>query len=166
MLDDPDDVVAFHEAGHAAASYLLRGFVGTVTIEPDTQHAGGTEVWVLSPPLVDQNGRIASKSAYTSDELADLEDAVKIGMAGPVAESLYWPHRTYAEVLARNGDDEGTVVTILKTIWPHAVESTEKRLCEEVTGLLKANWGKVERLAEVLQAERRVDGGKAQRVLQ
>ena len=68
--NDPDDVVAHHEAGHAVVSWLLRGFIGTVTIEPSARHLGGTEVWVLEPPLVDEAGKIVEKDQYTAEELA------------------------------------------------------------------------------------------------
>ncbi len=69
VLDDPDDMVARHEAGHAVASYRLRGWVGTVMIDPPTPEAlGGTEVWVLQPPLVGADGRVVPPETHTKDD--------------------------------------------------------------------------------------------------
>ena len=69
---------AYHEAGHAFMASYLGGQVHTVTITPDRDDGprrfGDTEVrWELSQ--------------YTDRQLR--ENAVRVALAGPVAEMLY-----------------------------------------------------------------------------
>lgn len=157
-LNDPEDVIAHHEAGHAVMSWILRSFVGAVTIEPDARHLGGTEVWVLAPPLVDEAGKIVEKDQYTAEELACFEDATMIAQAGPVAETIYWSNRTYDEVLMKNESDEASIVTITQKIWRENARDVEMELCDRVRGVLEKEWAAVARLAEALEKNRTVDG--------
>jgi hypothetical protein len=159
---DPDDVVAHHEAGHAVASYVLRDFLGTVTIDsPDEMHAGGTKVWTLTPPLVDDSGLVVTKDKYTENDLDDFEAAVVIATAGPLAETMYWTHRTYDEVLMQNKRDEAQIMTITRKIWPEDAAGAHQRLRSRAQALLQTNWSSVQRLAAVLEDKRTLAGPEA-----
>ena len=76
MLDDVDEVTAYHEAGHAVMSELMGGRVLRVTIEPpdDDGLARYGETMTEWPPM----------------STADVWQAeICVSLAGPVAEMLY-----------------------------------------------------------------------------
>jgi hypothetical protein len=163
---DPDDLAARHEAGHAVTSYILRDYVGRVTIDsPDGKHAAGAEVWTLEPPLVDGEGKIVERD-YTEDELQCLEDAAQIAIAGPVAETVYWEHREYDDVLMKNKGDQADVVTITGKGWGKGAREKELELVERVRALLEREWQRVERLATALEGERTVSGERARDLIE
>ena len=73
-----DEIVAYHEAGHALMAVLLGGEVRLVTIEPDSDEGsdrqGDTQVaW--------------PRSRMTPRKFAEI--SVQVSLAGPVAEMLY-----------------------------------------------------------------------------
>jgi len=72
------ELIAYHEAGHALAAYLLGGEVRQVTIEPDRddgpRRQGDTQV-------------LWRRSRVTEKEYARW--AVEVSLAGPVAEMIY-----------------------------------------------------------------------------
>lgn len=120
---------------------------------------------MLSAPLVDQEGKIVEKDERSASELSCFEDAAMIAMAGPVAETIYWQHRTYDDVLSKNRDDEGKVVTITRKVWPSRANEVEAELHERVRRLLEEQWERVHRLAQALEKEWSLDGAAAIEIL-
>ena len=72
------ELIAYHEAGHALVAHLLGGVVRQVTIEPDNDDGpareGDTQV-------------LWRRSGVSEKEFAVT--AVKVCLAGPVAEMIY-----------------------------------------------------------------------------
>lgn len=121
---------------------------------------------MLSPPLVDHDGKVVEKPEYTPDEIKCFEDATMIAIAGPVSETLYWRQRDYDAVVAANSDDEGKIVTITKKIWGASARDMEIALRDRVRTLLKKHWQDVQRLAEALEASRMLHRTAAVRLIE
>ena len=71
------DIVAYHEAGHALVAHILGGKVKQITIDPDNddgpERFGDTEI----------------RWKRTTDETQLLQNVIQVSLAGPVAEMIY-----------------------------------------------------------------------------
>lgn len=91
---------AFHEAGHAVMAYLVRRRIKRVSIEPDEKEGslGHVENWRLRiRPDIRSN-------PYTNER---LDDAVKISLAGGIAEAIYTGRKNHVGATGdyRNASD-------------------------------------------------------------
>jgi hypothetical protein len=106
--NDPDEVVAAHEAGHVVAALALAGEVFEATIDPPAAgKVGGAHTFALPE-------RFQKLTSYTDEDVRLIGRFVQKTIAGPLAESWAVPGRDYAEALERNTSDaQSDGVTIL-----------------------------------------------------
>jgi len=72
------ELIAYHEAGHALVALLLGGNVRSVTIEPDNDDG----------PTRQGDTQVLWPRSRMSDRQFN-ESAIKVSLAGPVAEMIY-----------------------------------------------------------------------------
>src|SRR6185295_12013234 len=97
--EDPEEVVAAHEAGHVVAAFAVGGEVVEATIDPPVEgKVGGAHTFSLPD-------RFAQLTDYSDGDTREIERFVRVTIAGPLAESWAVPGRDYAEALARNTSD-------------------------------------------------------------
>lgn len=72
------ELVAYHEAGHALAAFLLGGEVRVVTIQPDRDDG----------PRRDGDTQVLWRRSRDGDK-AFAAKTIEVSLAGPVAEMLY-----------------------------------------------------------------------------
>ncbi|MBV08088.1 hypothetical protein [Rubinisphaera sp.] len=71
------ELTAYHEAGHAMMAVYLGAFVESITINPD---------WDDGP---ERYGDVTIVWSNTQLTKQDLEDRVRVALAGPVVEMIY-----------------------------------------------------------------------------
>jgi hypothetical protein len=101
---------AYHEASHAAASWLLRGRVGLVSIEPNAAAHGFAQVGGrrLAAKLVNQIDRSLPAVAWPADARRTYEVDLISALAGPEGERALAPPRESPldlEPVSRYADD-------------------------------------------------------------
>jgi hypothetical protein len=144
---------AYHEAGHAVMATLCRVPVSLVSILPDLQ--SGTPEWysrgrikALRPCLCDapKPDGIASNIWNTWVE-REVENFVKIGLAGEAAQRQYCPRCVRAVHI---GHDRETARGWLLRVREDQVNSRLAELAEQVQVEIDQNWVAVQTLARLL----------------
>lgn len=170
MVSPDDEGIAFHEAGHAVAAYLLQAPIAEVSIVPDGDTAGrcvARRVIGVAPGTTLRN--------ILRDDRAAAERSAMIAMAGRAADALYLKLDTQSgdvlplDTLMRNVGDINYALDLFLAL--SGSEDTARRyvavLALRVEALLKVapNWAAVESLARVLLVSRSVGGGRALAVI-
>ena len=126
---------AYHEAGHAVAAHRLGIEVKFATILPDHDSAGFVS-----------HGDLFCDRGLGSDR-ANLERAIKICLAGPLAEARFYPRYRRP----RGSQDYDCASGLARYLAGSAGEREFIRYQERQTrALLDRYWGDVERVARAL----------------
>lgn len=165
--EDSDDITAYHEAGHAVASLVCRDFVGRMEfVESEDGPLAQTETWELEPPLVTDGGSVVKKEAYSHEELAAYEDAIRILMSGPAAEARY-ADRDFQTALERNPSDNKKINAISHSVWRDydLVDQLAGRLRDDSIQLVEEHWLAIEALAVAFEEKRSLSGEQIREVV-
>jgi len=141
---------AVHEAGHAVVRWRLDGSTGAVTIEPDEPGKAGKAEVPLLPSSLLKGTKPFAHADYNAEELAAIDDYIRRGFAGVVAEQRV-SGRSLDQLLGRS--DIGDTYGIARSYWPDegtAADGRADRLISDVERLVDEQWQRIERLARVL----------------
>jgi hypothetical protein len=165
-LEDSDDIVARHEAGHAVASLARRDHIGPVEfVDDDSDHVARADTWNLEPPLVTASGAVVQRQHYSDADLQAYEDAIVISMAGPAAEAKA-ADRSFEEAMEHNPGDRRKADVISHSVWRQhdLVDQVLERLGREAQDLVESHWDDIERIATALEEQRRLEGDEVRRL--
>jgi hypothetical protein len=134
---------AYHEAGHAVAAYRLGVEVRSATILPDHDSAGYVT-----------HGDLFCGHTLGSDR-AVLERAIKISLAGPLAEARFSP----GDLLWGTRGDYDCALGLARYLAGSLGEHELLHFLERQTrALLDCYWGDVERVARALLEQDELSG--------
>ncbi len=152
--EDTEIVVAYHEAGHAVAYWVLHRPLLHVTIIPDNDCLGHVKGGPI--PVFGSQGFPGSWDAL-------VRDRAVIALAGPVAERLLKkePYYTEKDVMEQLTSDD---LEVLEMACEHsaAVTTLQDEVCEidishvlddllaEAIGIIRYQWGAVDAVAKEL----------------
>jgi ATP-dependent Zn protease len=139
------ELTAYHEAGHAFLATYLGAKVRSVTIEPDDddgpQRFGDTQV-------VWRRSRLSEQKF--------CEYAIKVSLAGPVAEMLYSGDPYHPGLVAEWANDWQAAWDLAETLFPDHIQrlSYLESITSELYRLMDSepNWSAVAALADSLLA--------------
>ena len=150
--------VAYHEAGHAVAAFLMRRSFSYVTIKPDESSFGH---------IFYQKFRDSFNPDYVEDYKIrrPLEKAIITGLAGHVAEKIYSKQENY-----ETSENDFHVAVDLASYLCGSNEEIEayiKWLYIRTKNMLEHpnNWCKVKAFAEELLDHRRIGYVKARKIM-
>lgn len=167
--------VAYHEAGHVIAAYVLRIASKRVTIVPEGE-AGGAAVhetpakdprYVDAPVTVEDwtwyRRRSGTESARLALRVKRAKAHLVICYAGPAAQRRLtgrWDHVSAASDY-RNADD---LACALDESWQDVPRLTKeaRRRAEEI---IDENWSAVQAVAEALLRRRTISGAYVRRIV-
>ena len=161
-----EDVIAYHEAGHAVMCHLTGCDMACVTVEPNPERGNLGEVGHAAPPRY----QIAFPSMVSPgdvrrfdrrEEERALRANVRVILAGPLAEVMHtgetFNERHLAEV------SEARALAGARKRNPTRYLLDQQVLCQNA---LKRSWRAVESLAAALMDRKTIDGGEAARIIE
>lgn len=186
--------IAYHEAGHAIASYVLKKRFGAISIVPDKREDNGTAAIMASGSLTGSADnykvghvtcRTEESGAFSCDlgtkrEREKLLRQCTVAMAGIVAENIKMggdPLKPYPGQQPIGHFDEGTpyysdildqnqIQELMADLSiPEQFHNYMNRATQKVTSLLINHWGAVDALAEALLEEQTISGAKARSII-
>jgi Peptidase family M41 len=138
---DPADeqiCTAYHEAGHAVISVMLRLGFHYVTIAPDAEgDTLGHVQYCAAPARLSVGARVASR---------DLRDRMLCNRAGPIAEACYAGRRNDIGAY----DDDLTFAQCLRDHYGARRARHARDLTRQAQRLVAEHWGAIERVAAAL----------------
>jgi hypothetical protein len=142
--------LAFHEAGHAVIAYHLKAEIRYVTIVPDCSSRGHLA-----------HGDLFCAPGLGSDQ-ANLERAIKISLAGPLAAARFHPrsfHRRYTDYDHASG--------LARYLAGSEGEREFLRYQERQTReLIDFYWNEIERVARALLERDHLSGAKVKDIIE
>lgn len=166
-----DDVVAYHEAGHVVAHFILGRGIGNITIEPSGRAAGH----VTSRKRTRFSPDSQASGWEETRTRREVEREILTFMAGDAAERLAGgPCRgseediTHAYRLAEPVCDPPTLVRRKSGDYLRASEECDAYIAwlrARAAALVRRDWYAVEALVRVLRKTRTLNGRQARRVL-
>lgn len=156
--------LAYHEAGHVVAAYLMRKKITYVTIKPEKE------------PLYDsfiRMGHVGYAETLNVTEYASLESEIIFNLAGGVAEEILAnENRSKHKDLGSSLTDKKMANRILKHLNtdldnPDAHKAHFDRLYKQCMNMLMQppNWTAVKALAKELMIQETIDSRKASSII-
>ena len=147
---------AYHEAGHAVASYILRQPFLSVDVRPADDGSLGRVMYPDGPPIISKPWHPRFRG-YIEKEVMSL-------LAGCEAESLALKRRTYEGGRTDYQDAANYAAHIFQ---PDDIPAFVARMTKQIRAELAPphHWAAVSTLAEVLVAKKQLSGRAARRVI-
>ena len=169
--------IAYHEAGHAVATYLARQRIYEVSIvpKPSEDSLGHVKGEHSTPPDADSSGPV---SVYF-DSIGEakvrhrIETDIMVTMAGPVAEALLTNRRPWVVRLDESGSSEGDTssvsdrITYIAAYDERVIDAYLKWLWQRTRVMLNwgPHWAGVKAVAEALLKRRHISGRLARTII-
>lgn len=185
-IGDGKRCVAFHEAGHAVAAWLIRLDMQVIAVMDESGYVAGEHVHEAQclgvvkhsiihshdlgrlreskSGVVGSDGKVIPFIRYYADGITrDAKRAAFVALAGPVSEALYESDDIFNKKYSRpHRYDMANVNDMLDLIC--ATDNQISRdlvlsnLVEKTKLLISQHWSKVEKIADVLERDSIVNG--------
>lgn len=159
MKQQPNISTAYHEAGHAAMSWMHGASINRVTIDSDANALGKCVGSIFRKRDWEQ-----FHIGMTNALRIKVEKEIMIQLAGPIAQRLYKP-QSYRSYHAR-GDHQNAVDFAFRLFSSTAqIEAYLKFLDVLTRERLQADWIVVEAIATALVQQRTIRGADVHRLV-